>query len=298
MSWVSLRFTAAATTAEALSDALGGLGALSISLDDAAVGTAEEQAIFGEPGMAEEALWNTCAIAALFPADIDPRAIADLAAGAAGLSDTPPFTVTTVAEEDWVRLTQAQFEPMRVSARLWVVPSWHEAPDPRAINIKLDPGVAFGTGSHPTTRLCLQWLDEHLRGGETVVDYGCGSGILAIAAKKLGAGRVVGIDIDAQAVEAARFNAAQNSIVAEFRLPAENAAFPAQITVANILANPLKLLAPLLAACTAAKCSVVLSGILAPQAAEVMANYDSWFDMAIYKEDSGWVCLHGRKRSP
>ena len=295
MAWVNLRFTAAADIAEALSDALNELGALSVSIDDAAAGTPGEQPIFGEPGMAEEALWHTCAVSALFPADGDPAAIAAAAARATGLAKPPVHKIETVEEADWVRLTQAQFEPIRISAGLWIVPTWHAAPDPHAINIRLDPGVAFGTGSHPTTRLCLIWLEENIHGGESVLDYGCGSGILTIAASKLGAGNVSGIDIDPQALEAARYNVRQNGVSAEFGLPDSTAPFAANVTVANILSTPLKLLAPLLAQRTAPEGRIVLGGILGPQASEVMRCYEPWFTMAIYKEDSGWACLAGRK---
>ena len=295
MSWLNLRFTADAAIAEALSEALSSLGALSVSIDDAAAGTSGEQPIFGEPGMPEDALWQTCAVSALFPAASEPVALVHAAASAAGLAKPPPYDIETVEEEDWVRLTRSQFDPIRISERLWIVPTWHAAPDSRAINIQLDPGVAFGTGSHPTTRLCLTWLEESIRGGESVLDYGCGSGILAIAASKLGAGRVAGVDIDAQAVQAARYNASQNSVDASFSLPDKSAPFAADITVANILSTPLKLLAPLLADCTAPGGRIVLSGILAPQAVDVMRCYEPWFTMAIYEEDGGWVCLAGRK---
>ncbi len=297
-SWLNLRFTAEAGSVAALSEALAKLGALSVTIDDAAAGSEQEQPIFGEPGMPEDALWKRCLVCALLPGDMDADAVASAAALAAGLAHVPLFAVEKVAQADWVRLTQSQFAPVRVSARLWIVPTWHDVPDPQAINIRLDPGVAFGTGSHPTTRLCLQWLEQNLRGGESVLDYGCGSGILAIAAKKLGAGSVVGVDIDSQAVQAARRNARQNDVSAEFRLAQKNTAFAAQITVANILANPLQLLAPLLAASTLSEGSIVLSGILAGQADGVVAAYAPWFKMAVYKEESGWVCLHGRKLPP
>jgi ribosomal protein L11 methyltransferase len=296
VSWITLRFTTASTNAEALSEALTELGALSVSIDDAAAGTPDEQPIFGEPGMPEESLWASCAVSALFPADTNPNITADAASKAAGFKAVPSFTVEIIPESDWVRVTQAQFDPICISPRLWIVPTWHEPPESHAINIRLDPGVAFGTGSHPTTKLCLQWLEDHIRGDETVLDYGCGSGILAIVAKKLGAAHVIGIDIDSQAVEAARQNALANNAECEFRLPDEGTAVTAEITVANILSNPLKLLAPLLAKRTAADGRIVLSGILAPQATEVMAYYEPWFKMEVYKEDNGWVCLEGRKR--
>jgi len=298
VSWTTLRFTASATTAEALSEALSDLGALSVSIDDAAAGTEQEQPIFGEPGMPEEALWHSCAVSALFQDGTDVNAAANAASKLAGLATTPPFTIETVEEADWVRLTQSQFDPISISPRLWIVPTWHQPPMPEAINIQLDPGVAFGTGSHPTTKLCLQWLDENLRGGETVLDYGCGSGILAIAAKKIGAGKVIGVDIDPQAVKAAEQNAKANDVACEFHLPDNAVDTAAEITVANILSSPLKLLAPLLADCTASGGRIVLSGILTPQTEEVMACYEPWFAMTVYKEESGWVCLAGNKRRP
>jgi ribosomal protein L11 methyltransferase len=174
-------------------------------------------------------------------------------------------------------LTQSQFEPIRISQRLWIVPTWHTPVDAAAINIVLDPGLAFGTGSHPTTRLCLRWLDENLRAGENVLDYGCGSGILAIAAMKLGAGSAYGVDVDAQAVQSSRDNALANQVDAKFDLPVATLQ-PADIVVANILTNPLKMLAPLLAGATRQGGRIVLSGVLSEQAEDVMRVYAQWFD--------------------
>jgi ribosomal protein L11 methyltransferase len=198
-----------------------------------------------------------------------------------------------VLERDWVRATQEQFAPIRISRRLWIVPSWHRAPDPAAINIVLDPGLAFGTGSHPTTRLCLRWLERVVRGGEFVIDYGCGSGVLAIAALKLGAGRAAGIDIDEQALVAARRNAMQNRVDASFHGAAEGIGPPAQIVVANILAHPLIVLAPVLARLTRPGGRLALAGLLAPQAGEVCAAYRAWFDIGIEGEDEDWTLLSG-----
>lgn len=298
MAWVNVRFTVSADLAEPLSEALTQQGALSVGIDDAAAGTANEQAIFGEPGVPEGALWPACRVTALLSSDCDPADIARAAATAVGLAVPPPHEVEAVQEADWVRLTQAQFDPIAISDRLWIVPTWHQPPNADAVNITLDPGVAFGTGSHPTTRLCLAWLEENIQGGESVLDYGCGSGILAIAAAKLGASDVVGIDIDAQAVIAARNNAALNGVAARFDLPQRASPFSAHITLANILARPLQLLAPLLAKFTFPHGRIAISGILNSQAQEVMACYQPWFTMAIYKEDSGWVCLEGRRQPP
>ena len=196
MPWLTLVVDTDAQHAEALSDALLELGALSVDLLDADAGTPDEQAIFGEPGEPPPGVWQHNRVSALFDADRDVPAILRQAAGSIGLEQIPEHRIETLADNDWVRLTQSQFEPIRISARLWIVPTWHTPSDPEAINIVLDPGLAFGTGSHPTTRLCLRWLDNNLQGGESVLDYGCGSGILAIAALKLGAAHAVGIDVD------------------------------------------------------------------------------------------------------
>jgi ribosomal protein L11 methyltransferase len=279
-----------------LSDVLLELGAQSSSIEDALAGTVQERPIFGEPGESAEGAWHHSVVSGLFPAGTDIPAVVAAAAQALGLARPFRYHVDEVPEQDWVRLTQSQFEPIRITPRLWIIPSWHTAPDPSAVNLVLDPGLAFGTGSHPTTRLCLAWLDRHLRGGETVLDYGCGSGILAIAALKLGAGRAVGVDIDPQAVAASRDNAARNRVGAEFYLPGEAPKVAADVVVANILANPLKVLAPVLAAATRPGGRIVLSGVLAAQAEETAAAYREWFDIGQDGEDEGWVCLSGKRK--
>ena len=292
MPWQVLKIPADSATATVLSDALMDLGALSVSIEDAHAGTAAEQAIFGEPGCLVEA-WRESYISALFDTDADIATILQQACDVANIKTLPPYHIEQLAEQDWVRLTQSQFDPIKISERLWIVPSWHTAPDSAAINLVLDPGLAFGTGSHPTTRLCLQWLDAHLRGGESVLDYGCGSGILAIAAKKLGAGDVTGVDIDPQAVQSARDNAANNQIAAHFYLPDALAGAQYAIVIANILSNPLKVLAPMLAARTQIGGHIVLSGILAEQAEDMRALYGEWFTMQAAIIDDGWSCLSG-----
>ncbi|MFA5241572.1 MAG: 50S ribosomal protein L11 methyltransferase [Sulfuricella sp.] len=297
MAWQALKIAANAHTAEILGDALMELGALSVSIEDAHAGTPEEQEIFGEPGEPPAGVWQDALINALFEADADLTAIMTEAASAAGLPTAPAFEVEAVAEQDWVRQTQAQFAPIPISQRLWIVPTWHESPDPSAINLILDPGLAFGTGSHPTTRLCLQWLDRNLHGGESVLDYGCGSGILAIAALKFGAGQVTGVDIDPQAIQASQFNAGQNQVKADFYLPNDAPQVSVDIVIANILTNPLKMLAPMLANAARPGGRIVLSGILAHQAADVLAVYRSWFDIDIADEAEGWVCLAGTRKA-
>jgi ribosomal protein L11 methyltransferase len=281
----------------AVSDALLGAGAFSVDVADAQAGTDRETPIFGEPGENLELAFASNRIVALFePGANLPGAIAR-ALAAAGLSASPGYNITEVAEQDWVRLTQNQFTPIRVSARLWIVPSWHSSPDPAAINIVLDPGLAFGTGSHPSTRLCLDWLDRHMSPGCSVIDYGCGSGILAIAAAKLGAARVRGVDIDQQAVLSSRYNAERNCAIAEFSNADEAPPEPADVVLANILSNPLKVLAPLLARLTLPGGTLVLSGILPAQAADVADAYRSWFDMEPEAMDDGWVRLSGTRLS-
>lgn len=295
MAWLQATIEADSAVAERLADALMEAGALSAAIEDALAGTDAEQPIFGEPGEPVEQLWSHSLIVALFDENDDPALIIAAAATACELP-LPSWREERVEEQDWVRMTQAQFEPIRISERLWITPTWHEMPDPAAVNLQLDPGLAFGTGSHPTTRLCLQWLDTHIAGGESVLDYGCGSGILAIAALKLGAGSAVGVDIDPQAVRASRDNAAQNGVAASFVLPDATPEDRYDVVVANILANPLRLLGGLLAGHVKPGGRIVLSGILAEQAEELSAIYAQWFDMDAPVFDEGWTRLSGVRR--
>ena len=295
MAFVALRFDAPAATAEAWSDAMLAAGAASVDTADANAGTGDETPRYGEPGH-EGALWSVCRLTALFAADADVEASVRRAAASLGV-ETPAFTLENLAEQDWVRRTQAQFGPLRIADGLWVIPSWCEPVDPQAINLELDPGLAFGTGSHPTTRLCLRWLAANLVPGQSVLDYGCGSGILAIAAAKLGAGAVTGTDVDPQAIEASRANAARNGVRARFVLPDALAPDPVDVIVANILANPLRLLAPVLAARVRHGGAIVLSGILEDQVAAVRGAYRRWFKLGAWGTDDGWVALTGRRAS-
>lgn len=297
MPWLQASIDTDSAHAEALADALMESGALSTAIEDAWAGTDQEEPIFGEPGEPVDKLWQQSRIIALFDENADVATLIGLAAVAANVPQ-PHFKIEQVAEQDWVRLTQSQFDPIRISDRLWITPTWHESPNPKAINLKLDPGLAFGTGSHPTTRLCLQWLDAHIKGGETILDYGCGSGILAIAALKLGAQSALGVDIDEQAVKSSHDNAEQNEVTAQFCLP--NALPPAQVDVvlANILANPLRVLGELLASHVKPGGRIVLSGILADQADELSAIYSTWFEMDRPVFDEGWTRLTGTRRQP
>jgi ribosomal protein L11 methyltransferase len=296
MSWQSVRILVDSKQAEPLSDALVEAGALSVSLEDADAGTADETPLFGEPDHPTAELWPHSIAIALLDEDADVATTLAAAAKLAGIPVPTDYTVETVEEQDWVRLTQSQFDPIPISPRLWIVPTWHDAPNPHAINLKLDPGLAFGTGSHPTTRLCLRWLDAHLQGGETLLDYGCGSGILAIAAAKLGAARVDGVDIDSQAVTASHDNATLNEVPAHFCLPGDLMPGQYDLVVANILTNPLKGMAPLLTGRVRPGGRLVLSGILAEQADDVMAVYRDSIDFDPPEIDEGWVRLAGVKR--
>jgi ribosomal protein L11 methyltransferase len=294
MAYVALRFEVAADAAEEWSDALLMGGALSIDVSDPRVGTEDEQPLYGEPGEPGVALWPESLVVALFPAGADVEAALTAAARDLG-RPAPAHDSFAVAEQDWVRATQAQFGPILVAPGMWIVPSWSNAPDPAAKNLSLDPGLAFGTGSHPTTRLCIQWLEAMLRPGESVLDYGCGSGILALAAAKFGARDIVGTDVDAQAIIASHANAQRNHVDATFVLPDAMAPGTFDVVVANILANPLTLLAPALATRVRPGGRIVLSGILDAQADGVVAAYARWINIAPWRHAEGWVLLAGER---
>jgi ribosomal protein L11 methyltransferase len=300
MSWTEIVIEIARDHAEALSEALMDVGALSVSVEDADEGTDQEKPLFGEPGMEPtEAAWDHSRVVALTEEDDDQAVLVAAAAGQIGLATLPRFTTRKVEEQDWVRLTQSQFAPIHIGKNIWVVPSWHEAPDANGLILELDPGLAFGTGSHPTTRLCMEWLEAHPAPGKTVLDYGCGSGILAMVAKKLGAGQVVGVDIDPQAIESATDNAQRNHCDIAYFVPdsfaqSAHAAQRFDAVVANILTNPLKLMAPMLSGRIADGGTLTLSGVLARQADEVIAAYAPFIKLGVWAEHDGWVALHGR----
>lgn len=293
MGWQSVSFLTDAAHAEPMCDALLEAGALSASIEDADAGTPDEQPQFGEPGSVATPGWTHSRVVVLLEPDASIDAVLGEAAAAIGLAEIPAYTVDVVEEQNWVQLTQSQFDPIRVSERLWIVPSWHETPDPAAINLILDPGMAFGTGSHPTTRLCLEWLERNVSAGCTVLDYGCGSGILAIAAARLGAGQVAGVDIDQQAVDAARANAERNGVTAVFADSAEPVAGEYDVVVANILSNPLRVLAPAICAHVRPGGRLALSGILREQVEEIIAIYAQWIPLQVADTREDWVCLAG-----
>lgn len=294
-SWVSARIIADAQQADTLGDALMEAGALSVTVEDADAGTPQETPQYGEPGMETQLVWARSVLSALFDAD---QPVAEIVAQCAEkLGVKAELSIEAVPETDWVRATQSQFEPIPIGGPLWIVPTWHTPPEANAINLVLDPGLAFGTGSHPTTRMCLQWLVRERPTG-SVLDYGCGSGILAIAAAKLGAQEVVGVDIDPQAVRSAHDNTQANSVQARFfdasdALPPPYDTKKYDVVLANILANPLRVLAPALAARLKPGASLVLAGLLAEQAKELIGIYSPWLQMQVGDTQEGWSLLVG-----
>jgi ribosomal protein L11 methyltransferase len=293
--WISAALLTDAEHAEPLSEALLGQGALSVSVEDADAGTELETPQFGEPGSPAAPLWATSRVIALFEPGDDIAGRIAAAAREAGMGELPEIELADVAEENWVQLTQAQFEPIRINEKLWIVPSWHAAPDPSAICLVLDPGMAFGTGSHPTTRLCLEWLCASITGQETVLDYGCGSGILGIAARKLGAAEVLGVDIDENALVAAADNAARNHVEIALRHSRQPLDETFDRVVANILTNPLCVMAPLLAGRIAPGGRIALSGVLETQAQQVIDAYAPWIGLRTGASMEGWVRLEGER---
>jgi ribosomal protein L11 methyltransferase len=295
--FLALTFDTDAGAAEAWADALLAHGALSVDASDPRAGTAEETPLYGEPGEPGVELWPVSRLRALFPAD---TVLSEAIAGAAAElgEPMPAYEAGEIADQDWVRLTQSQFGPIEVASGFWIVPTWCEPPAPSALNLRLDPGLAFGTGSHPTTRLCLSWLAAADLIGRSVLDYGCGSGVLAIAAAKLGAGYVAGVDVDPQAVAASRDNATRNAVVATFSGPDALAPATFDVVVANILANPLVLLAPVLGARVRTGGHIALSGILESQEHDVAEAYGRWFIIGAAQRADGWVLMTGVRRDP
>ena len=289
MAWQRVTLIVAGDEAEALGEALEAEGAISTDLADADADTAEEREIFGEPG-AQPAYWARSRLTALFPEDSDVSGALERS-GVATLG----ASVERLEDADWVALTQRQFTPIRAGERLWIVPTWHEPPRPADVNIVLDPGAAFGTGSHPTTRLCLAWLERQVRPGDSVLDYGCGSGILAIAALKLGAGRATGVDVDPLALQAARYNSSRNGVALDVRDAQAGLDGAFRITVANILANPLRMLAPVIAAHTQPQGLIALAGILEDQADAVIEAYAPYARLAEAGREAPWVLLAGAR---
>ena len=292
MPWLQVRLAINPEQAETYEDALLEVGAVSVTFMDA-----EDQPIF-EPELNTTPLWTHTHLLALFEADTDAQAVF---AHLQLLTDAtlPEHHAEVIEDQDWERSWMDNFQPMRFGQRLWIVPSWHAAPEPEAVNLLLDPGLAFGTGTHPTTALCLEWLDGQALQDCDVLDFGCGSGILAIAALLLGARQAVGTDIDVQALEASRDNAGRNGIdEARFPLylPEDLPAVPVDVLVANILAGPLVSLAPQLSTLVKPGGRLALSGILAEQGEEVAAAYAKDFELDPIANRDGWVRISGRRR--
>jgi ribosomal protein L11 methyltransferase len=292
------------TLVEPVSDALTDeLGALSVSVEDADAGSAAEQALFGEPGMpVPRGGWQRSTLRALFDSEAEATnawALLREQGWAAGLQRD---SLLPVPEADWVRLTQSQFAPVEVTPEFWIVPTWHEPPPGATLSIRLDPGLAFGTGTHPTTRMCLRWIAHHAAQDaihhrprwQRVLDYGCGSGILAIGAALHGALNVDAVDIDPAAVEATQHNATANGVTLAAGLPA-NASGTYSLVLANILATPLRLLAPLLSGHVAAGGHLVLAGILERQAEELTAAYAPWLALGVADSEDGWILMTGQR---
>lgn len=296
---VELLLLAPEGVVESVTDALiDELGALSASVEDADADTEAEKALFGEPGMpAPAGGWQRSRIVALFDSDAAATDAATLLLAQDWASDVSLVAMRPVQEQDWVRLTQSQFAPVEISSGFWIAPSWHEVPAGAQRVIRLDPGLAFGTGTHPTTRMCLRWTARHataLSASWTrVLDYGCGSGILAIGAALHGATTIDAVDIDPAAVESTRANASANGVTLNAGLP-ELASGSYPLVYANILATPLKLLAPLLCAHVAHGGHLVLAGILERQTDELKAAYAPWLTLEVADSDEGWVLMTGR----
>ena len=294
MSLFELILLAPVNEVEALSDALDALDALSVSVEDADAHTPAEQALFGEPGMPPpKAGWERSRIVALFATE----ALAKDAAAVLALQDffagCQLVAVQSVPEQDWVRLTQSQFTPVEITPEFWIVPTWHEPPAQAKQVIRLDPGLAFGTGTHPTTRMCLRWIASQGAAGKSlgrVLDYGCGSGILAIGAAKFGAVAIDAVDIDEAAVESTRANAEANHVQLQTGLP-DKAVGSYQTVLANILATPLRVLAPLLCAHVEKGGNLVLAGILDRQADELKAAYAPYCQLQVHDAQEGWILM-------
>jgi len=285
-----LRLVCPQSQVETLSDALQALDALSVSVEDADAHTDAEQALFGEPGMpAPRDGWERSVVLALFSGESQALEAGRILQAQEFFDDCALEGIFKIADQDWVRLTQAQFAPVEITPSFWIVPSWHQLPSAASHSIVLDPGLAFGTGTHPTTRMCLSWIARN-RLPTTVLDYGCGSGILGIAAAKFGAGGVCAVDIDPAAVQATLDNAKNNAVSLHAGLP-DAAAGSYALVVANILSSPLKVLAPLLCSLTQRGGRLLLSGILERQAQELHAAYAPYCQLQTLDTQEGWILM-------
>lgn len=289
MGFIQLVINIDSTSADKLSDVFMELDAISATVTDQHEGTALEQPLFNEPGFEVKSLWDNSHLVVLYHEGVNLEQIINCATLLFGQKFE--YTTQHLNDQDWVRLTQSQFEPIKINDKLYIVPSWHESPSACATTITLDPGLAFGTGSHPTTFMCLDWISRNVSSStKNVLDYGCGSGILAIAAKKFGAVVVCGVDIDEQAIEASLSNAIINNVDVKFTMADRLVGNKFEVVVANILSNPLRLLAPALAGLTQGK--LILSGILDSQSEELIGIYKQYFNKVVVANTvDGWVLL-------
>lgn len=294
MAWINLTFFAEEKDIDLLSEELESGGALSIFIQDKNLNNSNEELIFGEPHGGPNKFWATSQIQALFSDSLDIKRIQhELISNFKDINFV--FNTSFVSETDWVKLSQSQFKPICIKNRIKIVQSWNEIENPKLINIILDPGLAFGTGAHPTTHLCTEWLIDNVSKEKKVLDYGCGSGILAIAAHKLGAKIVKGVDIDPQAIIASKENGAINQCDIQWLNTDKNFKFQADLVIANILSSALSVLAPLLASYCSPKGKIALSGILESQESQIKKIYSPWFKFEKTLKSEGWICLSGVK---
>lgn len=293
MSWVNLLILSTNAHADNFSDFVLENGAISASIQDQNLNKNNEEIIFGEPHNGPQQFWEHTQINALFRNLNEAKKAVKKLEKKFSIKLSVEFK--EVQDEDWVKKTQDQFHPISINNKLWIIPTWHDVVDKNAINLILDPGLAFGTGSHPTTYLCIEWLINNIQKKSAVLDYGCGSGILSICAKKLGADEVLGVDIDPQAISASIYNSQKNKVLIEFSNTKKTTKFKADIIVANILSSALKVLAPVLASYCKKNGKIALSGVLRNQEKEIADIYSKWFSMkkSSYKDE--WVCLSGIK---
>lgn len=300
---VELLLLVPATRVDLISDALLELDAAAVTVEDADADTPDEQPLFGEPGMPQTqtekvAGWQRSVLKALFENEASAQAACVGLLELDEVQDVHVQGLRAVEEQDWVRLTQSQFSPVPITPTFWIVPSWHEVPADAREVIRLDPGLAFGTGTHPTTRMCLRWIARHaeIRAGSwnRILDYGCGSGILAIAAAKFGACSVDAVDIDPSAVESSARNAVANAVQLNCGLP-DLASGTYPLVLANILSAPLKLLAPLLCGHVAPGGHLVLAGVLERQTEELQSAYAPWVELRVSDSEEGWVLLTAQR---
>jgi len=295
MTWANLIVQINKEDVDSISDYLIELGAISTSIEDTNLNQNNEELIFGVPNIQSQQFWENNTVQALFEKKINIEIIK--AAIKNKFTDAIlSLSTKDVEDTDWVKSTQTQFSPIRINDKLWIIPTWHKIQDKNAINLILDPGLAFGTGTHPTTHLCLLWLLDNINQNLSVLDYGCGSGILGIAAKKIGAKKVIGVDIDNQAIKASKDNSEMNNVQISWSNTKEKIDFKADLVVANILSSALSVLAPILAEHCITNGKIALSGILESQEDDIKKIYNSWFDLdPSYKKD-GWVLISGTKR--